>query len=124
MAKVKQGEGSGQATLTLESLSQLADGQAKAAINAALTAAIRDTEDRGDDKKPRKVTIDVVLLKIGDDNITAVVGAKTTLPPYKTKPTFGKLKVDGRSCEMVFSPACADNPDQPRLPHTDDDDGE
>ena len=98
--------------LALDTLSQLADGQAKATINAALAAAVRDTEDRGDDGKPRKVTGEIELKKLGEDSITATIKAKTAVPPYVTKPTVGKLRLEGRNAEMVFSPSNADNPDQ------------
>lgn len=98
--------------LELDTLSQLADGQAQATIDAAIRAALADTEDRGDDGKARKVTIDIELKKLGDDSITATVKAKTTVPAYVTKPTVGKLRMQGRSAEMVFSPTCAENPDQ------------
>lgn len=39
-----------QRTLTLETIGELAGGQAKATINAALRSALRDIEDRGADK--------------------------------------------------------------------------
>lgn len=102
-------------SLTLESLPFLADGQAKAAINAALATAIRDTEDRGEDKKKRKVTIELEFEKIGSENVSVTVRAKPTIPTYTTKPTIGLLTFDGRNAEMKFSPTSADNPDQMTL---------
>ena len=100
-------------SLSLATLSELADGQAEATINAAIAAAIRDTEDRGgDDEKERKVVIEIGFRKLGDDAITATIKAKTTIPPYLTKPTVGRIVFDGRRPEMKFSPASADNPGQ------------
>ena len=81
--------------LTLDSLGDLSSGQAGVAINAALAAAIRDTEDRGSDKKARKVVIEIELKKLGDENVTATVRAKTTIPPYQTEQTVGNLRPNG-----------------------------
>ncbi len=106
-----------QESLSLESIAVLADGQGKAVINAAINAAMRDTEDRGEDGKARKVTVEIELKKLGDDNVTATVKAKTTLPPYVTKPTIGRIGMEGRKPRMLFSPASAENPDQPALPN-------
>lgn len=106
-----------QRSLTLANLGALSGGQAAGTINAALRAALRDVEDRGGDKKPRKVTIEVELRKLGDDNVSATVRAKSTLPPYQTDPTFGELRInDNGQAEMKFSPADADNPEQPAIP--------
>ncbi len=104
-------------SLTLDTLGQLAAGQAETIINAALRTALRDTEDRGADKKPRKVTIEVVLEKLGEDNISSTVKAKVTTPPYQTEPTIGELTPGARgNPEMMFQPASPNNPSQPELP--------
>lgn len=106
-----------QEALSLETLGQLAAGQAQATVNAAISAAIRDTEDRGSDNKPRKIIIEIVLLKLSDDAISAAVKAKTTVPPYVTAATIGELKPDERGrASMVFAPAAPHNPNQPNLP--------
>jgi len=86
-------------------------------INAALSAAIRDVEDRGDDGKPRKVVIEVIFEKLdGSSTVTANVAAKFTAPPYKTKPTVGNLELDGNQWAMSFNPNNAKNPDQKTIP--------
>jgi len=122
VAKNKAGPKPHQRSLTLGTLGQLAGGQAEATINAALRAALRDTEDRGADKKPRKVTIEVEFKKLGEDNVSATVKAKTTVPPYLTDPTFAELRVgDAGQPEMVFSPHDPDNPDQAAIPGTERD---
>src|SRR5690349_2506428 len=93
-----------QRTLTLETIGELAGGQAKATINAALRSALRDIEDRGADKKARKVTVEIELKKIGD-SVSATVKAKTTVPPYQTDPTIGELAVESNGQpQMNFSP--------------------
>lgn len=106
-----------QKSLSLETLGALSNGEAAATINAAIRAAIRDVEDRGDDKKPRKVTIEIEFKKFGESNVVTHVRAKTAVPPYQTNPTIGELAIDpaGRP-EMAFSPGSSDNPDQPELP--------
>jgi hypothetical protein len=107
-----------QEALTLETLGDLAGGQARAVVNAALRAAVRDLEDRGGDEKPRKVTIEVVIEKVSRDGsgVLAKVKAKTGVPPYETDPTFGDLQTGERGQpEMAFSPSAPENPDQPPL---------
>jgi hypothetical protein len=105
-----------QQALTLATLGELAAGQAEVTINAALRAALRDTEDRGADGKPRKVTIEVELKKTGPDHVVATVKAKTNVPAYQTEPTIGQLQLDNGQALMAFSPSAPDNPDQGRLP--------
>jgi hypothetical protein len=84
-------------------------------IDAAIRAAVRDTEDRGSDKKKRKVTIELELGKVGE-SVTATVRAKTTLPPYQTEPTVGALTPDGKGGFGVeFNPHAPGNPDQQEL---------
>lgn len=110
-------------SLTLSTIGDLAGGQAEATINAAIRAALRDTEDRGADKKARKVTIELEFKKVGPDNVTLAVRARPTIPPYQTDPTVGELLLNDRGQpEMQFSPDAPGNPDQPALPGTRDDD--
>lgn len=108
-----------QQTLTLATLGELAGGEAEAVVNAALRAALRDTEDRGEDKKARKVTIVVELKKVGDGHVSATLQAKTTLPNYQTNTTIGELKPDERGHPVMnFGPHAPLNPDQPPLDGT------
>lgn len=107
-------------TLTLETIADLSEGQAAATVNAAIRAALTDCEDRGSDKKSRKVTIELEFKKVGE-SVAAVVKAKTTLPPYVTEPTIGDFAINGRSAEMKFR-ATSRRVDQPNLPHTGRDD--
>lgn len=110
----------GTETLTLETIADLSEGQAAATVNAAIRAALTDCEDRGSDKKPRKVNIELEFVKIGDQ-VACKVKAKTTVPPYVTEPTVGEFAINGRSAEMRFRPA-SNRIDQPNLPHTGKDD--
>ncbi|HEY1190997.1 MAG TPA: hypothetical protein VGE74_25415 [Gemmata sp.] len=105
-----------QESLSLATLGELSAGQSEAIINAALRQAIRDTEDRGADKKSRKVMIEIDLKKIGE-SVAATVKAKVTMPPYQTETTIGDIKLNERGQpEMVFAPASPHNPKQQTLP--------
>jgi hypothetical protein len=100
-------------TLDLGSLGLLADGQAEAVNNAALRSAAADVEDRGDDGKPRKVTITVVMKKVKDsDMVLTTIEAKPTLPNYLTKPTFAYARMEGAKPTIQFNPHSAANPNQ------------
>ena len=119
MAKTTTG-GSRKVALNLASLGDLSAGQSRAVIDAAIRAAVRDTEDRGSDKKKRKVTIELELGKVGE-SVTATVRAKTTLPPYQTEPTVGALTPDGKGGFGVeFNPNAPGNPDQKSFDEDDD----
>jgi len=102
--------------LSVENLADLSAGAAGLVINAAINAALRDTEDRGADKKARKVTIELEMKKIGD-SVAVAVKAKTGLPPYLTEPTIGTLEMDGKKPVMKFNPDAPGNPDQQTLPN-------
>lgn len=86
-----------QQVLTLSTLGELAGGQAEATVNAALRAALRDTEDRGADKKPRKVVIEVELKKLSADAVSATVRAfvKCALEPNASTGTFQVAPLPG-----------------------------
>lgn len=109
--------------LNLANLGDLSSGQSRAVIDAAIRAAVRDTEDRGSDKKKRKVTIVLEIGKVGD-SITASVEAKTTLPPYRTEPTIGAITYsdNGTVAGVEFNPNSPGNPDQQDIPDGDDGD--
>jgi hypothetical protein len=108
-----------QQTLTLATIGDLAAGQARATIDAALRAALRDTEDRGGDKKARKVVIEIELKKLSDEAVSATVKAKPVIPSYVTDPTIGELQIGDRGQpEMAFAPSAPHNPAQPNLPET------
>lgn len=112
--------GKHQEIVSIDTLGDLSDGQARATVNAAINAAIRDVEDRGADGKPRKVTVEVEFRRVGSgDRIDVVVKAKPTLPPYVTDPTVSAVKIDDRGkVTLAFSPADGDNPDQPPIDGT------
>ncbi len=99
-------------TLGVASIKDLADGQAAVVIDAAISAAIRDVEDRYEqDEKKRVVTIKLEFEKVGD-SISVAIKAEVKVPSYATKATVGRLVQNGRSVDMVFNGGCADEPDQ------------
>lgn len=100
--------------LSIETIADLSEGEAAAVVNAAIKAAISDTEDRGDDEKSRKVVITLEFVKMGA-SIGVTVDASTKIPAYRTKPTIGEIVVDGRAAAMRFSPNSR-RLDQPTLP--------
>jgi hypothetical protein len=106
-------------TLNLDNLGELDSGQARGIVDAAIRSAIMDLEDRGgEDEKERKVTITLILEKIGD-GIAATVEASVKVPAYKTGKTVAKLTFDGstpingRAVPVIkFRPGSPRNPDQ------------
>lgn len=103
--------------LSLATLGELNNGVAGAVINAALLAAVRDTEDRGlEDKKPRKVTITVSIEKIAEESVQVEVEAKTSLPAYRTDKTIGTLGFTGKDPVVKFQPMSGARPDQETFP--------
>jgi hypothetical protein len=103
--------------LTLETLGDLNSGMAGAVIDAALKEAVRDTDDRGGDKKPRKVQITVTMLKIGDESVAVDVDAKCVLPAYHTESTVAKLSYAGPGAPgLLFQSENHARPDQAPLP--------
>ena len=114
-------------TLELSTLKDLAGGQVEATINAALRAAIADVEDRGSDKKPRKVVIELVFTKLTNSSSAFSVGCKATtkIPAYVTDNTIGHVSFESGAPRLKFSPDSPENPDQQTLPignDADDDD--
>lgn len=102
--------------LTIETIADMAEGQAGVIVNAAIRAAIADCEDRGDDEKARKVVITLEFLKMGE-SIGATVEAIPKVPAYRTKPTIGEIVMDGPRKSMRFS-ADSRRHDQPAIPGT------
>lgn len=96
------------------SLSALSDGYAGRVIDEAFRTVTKDLYERGQDGKPRKVTITVTMTPEGN-NITDVdVQAKTTLPPMR--PPTTKAKLDMAAGGLIFNPDCSDNPEQQVIP--------
>lgn len=110
-------------TLTAANLGELAGGESRAVIDAALRAAVQDTEDRGEDGKPRKVNITLTMLKKKSGVVEVGVECKTTIPTYRTSETLARVKIAGvNKFELEFQPLSPDHPDQNALPFEKDGD--
>ena len=103
-----------QRTLNLESLGALADGAAGAIIDKAISEALLDLDDRGDDLLPRKVTIELTMHRRGrDDNqLETRVAAQAKLPPRRTPRTVGNIRHNQGMPEIFFQEHAPDAPDQ------------
>jgi hypothetical protein len=104
-------------TLQLETIGELDGGRAAGIINAAIKAAVADLDDRGDDKKARKVSITIELKKDKNGMIFTSTQAKTQLPPYQTGGTLSVMKVGKNGPQLEFQPMAPDDPTQEPLPH-------
>lgn len=103
--------------LSLDTLKDLDSGRAAVAINAALNRALSDLDDRGADKKERRVTIEIAMGKSGkhgDSNDVYVdVRVNCKVPSYYTNSTMCKLGVNNKGrAEAWFQPDSPENPDQ------------
>lgn len=107
-----------QTTLTCDTLGDLDNGTARIAINGALSEAIKDTNERGDDGKSRKVTITLTFDQLKKSaNVTVDVEASVKVPSYKTNPTVVQLKFTpdkgGKNKPIAaFQEHAAENPEQ------------
>ncbi len=108
--------------LSLATIGKLSDWRAHKIINKALDLVAADLDDRGNDEKPRKVTVTIEFVKdVNEDTVKMDVRAKATVPDYRTPTTLGKIKqgTDG-AAKIVFQTDAADNPDQETMFDTED----
>ena len=108
----------GMSTLAAENLAELSGGYAGLAINAALAAALKDTEDRGhEDEKERKVVITIGFKKVTDDGDVRIgCKVKTSIPDYQTGDTVALLKSKrGGRVDAEFRPSNPERHDQPTI---------
>lgn len=103
--------------LKAETIHLLDQGAAGFAIDGAIASALRDLENRGEDEKPRKVTIILSLAK--DRNVVdATVEVKSSVPAYKTGRTIAQIEGSGKVMGAFFSPESPGNPHQQTIPGT------
>lgn len=107
--------------LNLESLGDLSDGRARAIIDAALKAAVRDLDDRGRDGKPRKVviTVEMVMDETGE-LVTTDVQAEAKIPAYRTPATMANVKVKDGEIGLFFQSENRERPDQDTFPYSEE----
>lgn len=101
--------------LSAVTLNTLADGYAGRAIDSALRKAMEDILKR-DDRKKRVVAIRVEITPNGDGRAKIAVSADAKLPAYVPSDTIATIDMNAGG--LMFSPDCADNPDQLTLPDT------
>jgi hypothetical protein len=111
-------------TLKCNTLGDLDNGQAGTIIDAALTKAINDLEDRGEeDGKPRTVTISVSLQK--SKGLTVIdVTASAKMPDFRSNATIAEARYKDQKHEMLFQDLNAENPNQPVFKEMDTQGGE
>jgi len=102
---------------SLESLIELDGGRVPVAFNQAVVRLLKDCEDRPNDSKARKVTVELSLKPIGDEhgNLDEVKGSfkvKDTVPERETKEySFGVRKRSGQPV-LVFNDMSDDDVNQ------------
>lgn len=102
-----------QATLCLDNLGDLDNGTARLAIDHTIAKAIADIDDRGDDGKPRRVTIVLSLQKMDNGLIASHVETSLKTPSLKTAGTVAKLQRRGdKETRLVFQQFAPESPEQ------------
>lgn len=92
------------------SITQLADGYAGKAIDAAINAVVKDIADRGDDGLARKVTIQFTFVPTAAGRVDIDVQVKNSVPALRPPKT--QAKIDLAAGALVINPDCSENPDQ------------
>lgn len=103
--------------LSAMTINTLADGYAGRAIDSALRKAMDDILKR-DDRKKRVVSIRLEITPNGDGRVKIAVNADAKLPAYVPSDTIATIDMNAGG--LMFSPDCADNPDQLTLPDAGD----
>lgn len=99
--------------LSLKSLGDLDEGAARAIIDAAIREAVADLDDRGSDRKPRQVNIQINLSLLENNQVSVDVDAYAKLPRRRTASTFGRLRREGPDGTRVqFQTLASQEPDQ------------
>lgn len=102
-----------QLPITCETLGALDNGLAGQIIDAALREASFDIDDRGQDGKPRKVEIHIVMKMLKNGQVVTTVEATPKVPRRKTAETIGQVKRVGPGrTNIVFSQFAPEDPHQ------------
>lgn len=109
-----------QKSITLDTLGDLDDGSARLIVNAAIREAIHDLDDRGDDGKPRKVLVELELLKADNGLVVAHVAAQAKMPPRKTAGTIAKVAIQNQQPGLLFQDMAPEDPSQRTIDEVDD----
>lgn len=96
-------------------------GGARVIINKAIVEAITDLEDRAvEDRRPRKVTINVTFDLLENGSVAAKVDAVAKVPPRRAAATVGELHGRGRDMRVVFRKHNPEDPGQSTIEELDD----
>ena len=105
-----------QVTLSLSTLGLLNNGSAEAVVNAALSAAVLDTEDRGagprGDRKERQVNITVTFIGRADGNVEIGLQAGVKMPKYRVADTVADVRMRDGKPFLLFRDDAAHDPRQ------------
>ncbi len=102
-----------QKRLSLATLGELDGGAAGVIIDAAIREAVGDLDDRGEDEKPRKVTIEITLKRMDNGLIESHVEACAKVPRRRTATTVGRVAGNGgKGMGLLFQSQVPDDPDQ------------
>lgn len=104
-------------TLSCDTIGDLDNGTARVAIDGALAEVIKDTNERGDDGKARKVTVTFTFKQLEKSaNVTIDVEASVKVPSYKANPTVVQVRFQptgGKNKPVaVFQEHTSENPEQ------------
>lgn len=88
--------------LNLETIGQVDGGKAGQIIERELGRAADDVDQWGDDKKTRKVLIQVEFSKRADGLIEVEVAAQAKLPTQRTVPTITRAVRKGAGVKLLF----------------------
>ncbi len=106
--------------LSLATVGDLDGGAAGLVIDKAFYTAAKDLEDRGKDKKPRKVLIEVSMQQMEGGQVIIGVDAEVKAPKFRTAETIGCYRlVDGKPV-VAFQDLNPESPQQPTYPEFDD----
>lgn len=108
--------------LSLESIGELAHGQAQSIIQMAIDSVADDIDDRGDDGQWRELHIIVKLRQRKNEEIESVVKAHAKLPSMATPSTTMALrKQPNGPARIIFQDMNPERVDQPTFPELDKD---
>jgi hypothetical protein len=115
----------GQVQLTCDTIGDQDNGIARHLIDSEINKAVNDLEDRGEeDGKPRKVTIEVGLIK-ANGLVISTVSAQAKLPARRTRNTAGEMRMAGKGTHaIVFQQNNGDRADQPTFDDVGEQDGD
>lgn len=104
------------AVLQCDTIGLLADGLFGRVVDRELENLYRDIDERGNDGKPRELTIKIALHPAGNGVVDIDAKATTKIPAVVPPRTTAKL--NRATGGLVFNPEVADSPDQ--TTYTDD----